>query len=598
MSSSFNLTPAAANAAGYEGTGNVQDPSNGFPIAKGTGTAFFSETGGGNETASTTKFAHSTATLSATYYYYVPGSIAGLKFIDINGNGVQDTGDPTEAGFVIDLNGATDTITGGGNTLVTGATIAQQQATTGTGGTYSFGSLAPGTYTVTEDASNFLSGHIGFGLHQTGTTSYTVTIGADGTATVGSETGDKFANAPTPSATVTIAPDKANEVGQSHTFTATVMEDDGLPATMNGVTIGDGVNGPTAVPDLTPVTITLTASNGATPTPAGPFSGTTTGGIVTATFSSATAGQVLGNATATVVVDGQTLTPTTVGQTGANGPADKVYVDADINLSPLTATNPVTVAHTITITVEENAGNNTWASYTGPVTVSLTNDATSTATFYVGGVNTGLTTETITVTGGTGTAVIDSPTAGTVTINASVTLTITPAVTPPSGGALNTVTLTRASGDGKGETNHFDGPHVVKIYVPPVNPFTGLTPGFWKQTQHFGAWAPSGYIPSGSSATKLGQVFNTADLTALGGSTLANTTLLQALSFSGGPTVLDAAHVLLRQAVAAVLDSYSPLDNYSLTATQVINMTNTALASGNRGTILALESLFDSLNNI
>ena len=161
LTGSFNLTPSAATTAGYVGTGSVQDPTFGFPKANGTGSAQFNESGGGNETATTTKFAHTTATLSANYYYYVPGSISGLKFIDINGNGVKDSGDPVEAGFVFDLNGTAAPITGGGNTLVAGGAIAQQQATTLANGTYSFANLAPGTYTVSEDASNFLAGHIG-----------------------------------------------------------------------------------------------------------------------------------------------------------------------------------------------------------------------------------------------------------------------------------------------------------------------------------------------------------------------------------------------------------------------------------------------------
>lgn len=64
------------------------------------------------------------------------GEISGLKFNDINGNGVQDKGEPVLGGWTINL------LDSNGNVIAT--------ATTAPYGTYSFPNLADGTYTVAE----------------------------------------------------------------------------------------------------------------------------------------------------------------------------------------------------------------------------------------------------------------------------------------------------------------------------------------------------------------------------------------------------------------------------------------------------------------
>jgi hypothetical protein len=68
------------------------------------------------------------------------------------------------------------------------------------------------------------------------------------------------------------------------------------------------------------------------------------------------------------------------------------------------------------------------------------------------------------------------------------------------------------------------------------------------------------------------------------------------LSFQGGPTVQDAKNILLRAAAAAYLSSLSV--NYPLSSADVVSMVNTALASGDRDTILDLAKLLDSYNNL
>ncbi len=77
---------------------------------------------------------------------------------------------------------------------------------------------------------------------------------------------------------------------------------------------------------------------------------------------------------------------------------------------------------------------------------------------------------------------------------------------------------------------------------------------------------------------------------------LDNVTLLQALSFQGGSSTKEAAQILLRAAVAALLNSTSV--DYPLTTAQVIAEVNAALASGDRSTILAEATRLDTFNNL
>jgi hypothetical protein len=115
----------------------------------------------------------------------------------------------------------------------------------------------------------------------------------------------------------------------------------------------------------------------------------------------------------------------------------------------------------------------------------------------------------------------------------------------------------------------------------------GCTPGFWKQPQHLDAWVI--YSPDQT----LESVFDVPD--AFG---LDDVTLLAALDFAGGPTTADAAEVLLRQAVAALLNAASPDVDYPLTEAEIIAQVNAALATGDRATILALAEQLDTFNNL
>ncbi len=120
----------------------------------------------------------------------------------------------------------------------------------------------------------------------------------------------------------------------------------------------------------------------------------------------------------------------------------------------------------------------------------------------------------------------------------------------------------------------------------PTPGFDGCTPGFWKN--HLGDWTATGY----STGMTLEDVFDVPDVYGLD-----DVTLLEALDLSGGSGTQGAAQVLLRAAVAALLNAAHPSVAYSLSETQVIDQVNAALASDDRTTMLTLANLLDGYNN-
>jgi hypothetical protein len=126
---------------------------------------------------------------------------------------------------------------------------------------------------------------------------------------------------------------------------------------------------------------------------------------------------------------------------------------------------------------------------------------------------------------------------------------------------------------------------------PPPGGGQGCTPGYWKVKQHLDSWAGTGFSP--------GQLINTvftvpAGLT-LNGVNLGAYTMRQGLSFQGGSTPSGKAEILLRAAIAAVLNSGGV--NYGMTTAQVVNAVNDALASDDNITMVNLARILDGLNN-
>jgi uncharacterized repeat protein (TIGR01451 family) len=117
----------------------------------------------------------------------------------------------------------------------------------------------------------------------------------------------------------------------------------------------------------------------------------------------------------------------------------------------------------------------------------------------------------------------------------------------------------------------------------------GCTPGYWKN--HTGSWPPTGYATSQAVDTVFASV--NPNFPSLG-----DATLLQALSFAGGPGTSGAAEILLRAGVAALLNAAHSGVSYPLTTADVISQVNTALASNNRDAMLVLAAQLDAYNNL
>ncbi len=130
-------------------------------------------------------------------------------------------------------------------------------------------------------------------------------------------------------------------------------------------------------------------------------------------------------------------------------------------------------------------------------------------------------------------------------------------------------------------------------------PFEGCGPGFWKNHAGVGpgpqgnAW-PAPYTP----ATLLSSVFTIPSCVSTAFPNASTATLHEALGFKGGSGIGGAAQILLRAAVAALLNAQSPDVNYPLTTAQVMSMVNAALASCDRNTMLTLAGELDENNNL
>lgn len=148
----------------------------------------------------------------------------------------------------------------------------------------------------------------------------------------------------------------------------------------------------------------------------------------------------------------------------------------------------------------------------------------------------------------------------------------------------------------------------------------GCTPGYWKQEHHFGSWPETvdiriSVVPEEyetvdiSPDTLLEDVFRSAHLGAnkefydLNEDGAADT-LLDALQFKGGPGVAGPARILLRAAVAALLNEAEFGDSYGAsTLLAVYGGVNIALdpnvanADPSRDDILALAKAMDIANN-
>lgn len=122
---------------------------------------------------------------------------------------------------------------------------------------------------------------------------------------------------------------------------------------------------------------------------------------------------------------------------------------------------------------------------------------------------------------------------------------------------------------------------------PPVGE-DGCTPGFWKN--HQSAWASTAY----TTGQTVGSVFTLpSDLSSLG-----QNSLLAALQGGGGTGQLGGAKILLRAAVAGLLNASHSSVDYPVSESDLIADVNAALASLDRDTMLDLATSIDNQNNL
>jgi hypothetical protein len=127
-------------------------------------------------------------------------------------------------------------------------------------------------------------------------------------------------------------------------------------------------------------------------------------------------------------------------------------------------------------------------------------------------------------------------------------------------------------------------------------PPQGCTPGFWKTHSSYGPatgdhWLPTGYDPD----DLVSSVFASAGLPPY--EHLGDASLLAGLDFQGGDSVEQKAEILLRAAIAAVLNAAHPDIAYTYSEQWVIDAVNDALDSWDPDQILALATLLDNANN-
>lgn len=170
-------------------------------------------------------------------------------------------------------------------------------------------------------------------------------------------------------------------------------------------------------------------------------------------------------------------------------------------------------------------------------------------------------------------------TAQSITIVATPTPTATKTATPtPTPTATKTATPTPT-------------PTATRTATPTPTPTPGAkgcTPGYWKN--HPASWPPTGY--------STGQSLNSVFVFPAGLASIGTSTLSQALDFPGGSGVDGAARILLRVAVAAVLNAAHPGVAYPDSAASVIASVNAAMAGGSRDSMLALATRLDAQNNL
>lgn len=264
--------------------------------------------------------------------------------------------------------------------------------------------------------------------------------------------------------------------------------------------------------------------------------------------------------------------------------------------------------NTVTATGQDNEGNTTTASASATVTIkdllpkiSVTKTANPTIVRSTGEnvvytikiANTGP--ESVTVTSLIDSVVTLSPECAalvgvTIPISGEIQCTTTVLMVIGAGSSF-TNTATAIAKDNENNSATASASAVIKSY------WFGRTPGYWKN--HASAWI-SGYLP-----TQYVQGVFTIPTSLLSVGILdldgnkSKDTLITALNYQGGTKLAGGAQILLRAAVAALLnEAYYGADYPAASSTtELINNVNTVLATLDRNQYIALAVVLDKWNN-
>ena len=358
--------------------------------------------------------------------------------------------------------------------------------------------------------------------------------------------------------------------GGPYTFSAT-----GLPAGLS-MSANGTISGTPAVSGTFTYTVTITDSSGRTST----FDCSVT---VNAPPSA--------SCVAITAVQGFAITPVTlVGAGGTGGPYTFTATGLPAGLSmsasgTISGTPTVSGTFTYTVTIADSSGRT--STFTCSVSVNAPPSASCVAITAVQGV--AITPVSLVGTGGTGGPYTFSATGLPAGLSMSTSGTISGTATV-SGTFTYAVTIT----DNAGRTGTFNCSLSVGPPPPPqVLGIQGCTPGYWKTNPHANSWPATGY----ARVQLIGSVFTVPSSYTLNSTLMSNYSLLAGLNFQGGSTLSGKAEILLRAAIAGILNAGHPNVAYELTSAQIISSVNSALASANGTTIIDLATRLDLMNN-
>jgi len=142
------------------------------------------------------------------------------------------------------------------------------------------------------------------------------------------------------------------------------------------------------------------------------------------------------------------------------------------------------------------------------------------------------------------------------------------------------ITLTITDDDGGSDSQTLDW--YIQVELPL---YEGLSHGYWKNHNNW----PGGYTKS----MLVVNVFENASLYVP-----RSDTLIKVLKYPGGSGVIGAARILLRNAVASVLNARHSYINYPMLEADIIAEVNDALGSHDSAVMLDLEEILDQYNNL